>query len=248
MLIKPIKTRIFREREDLLEFIYDHVKKIPEKSILVVTSKIVALSQGRTINVDPKIPKEKFKEKIIKKESDYALPKGNSWITVKDSMVLTSAGIDESNGNGKIILLPKNSFQTAQAFRRRLQAKFKVRNFGILIVDSRRIPFRSGIFGISLGYAGFGGIRDTRGQPDIFGRILKFARTNVSDSLATAAVLCMGEGNEQQPLALVTNAPVKFVKKIDPKELFVDPREDLYRPFFDRIGKLGKIKFKSWRR
>ena len=41
MQIKAIKTRIFRENEDLLQFILKYVKKLPEKSILAITSKIV---------------------------------------------------------------------------------------------------------------------------------------------------------------------------------------------------------------
>ena len=49
MEIKAIKTRIFNENEDLLQFILKYVKKLPEKSVLVVTSKIVALSEGRTV-------------------------------------------------------------------------------------------------------------------------------------------------------------------------------------------------------
>ena len=43
------------------------------------------------------------------------------------------------------------------------------------------------------------------------------SKTDVADSLATAAVLCMGEGKEQQPLALITNALVEFNDKIDKK-------------------------------
>ena len=38
---------------------------------------------------------------------------------------------------------------------------------------------------MSLGYAGFKGIKDYRGSPDIFGRKFKYSRTNVADGLAT---------------------------------------------------------------
>ena len=49
MKIIPIKTKVFNENENLLEFILKYIKKIPEGSVLVVTSKIVALSEGRTV-------------------------------------------------------------------------------------------------------------------------------------------------------------------------------------------------------
>jgi coenzyme F420-0:L-glutamate ligase len=242
MQIKAIKTRVFRENEDLLKFILQYVKRLPEKSVLVITSKIVALSEGRTTEIDLSISYDAMREKIIKAESDYMLRTKYTWLTIKDGTVMSSAGIDESNADGKIILLPKNSFKTAGIIRQKLQKKFKIKKLGILITDSRLFPLRAGVVAAAVGYAGFKGIRDYRGSPDIFGRILKLTRTDVSDSLATAAVLCMGEGKEQQPLALITDAPVIFTEKVNKKELMVDPREDLYQPLFERIK---KIKFKK---
>ena len=64
MKVTPIKTKIFQENEDLFAFILKYVKKIPENSILVVTSKIVALSEGRT----SKYKNEKQKIKLIKQK------------------------------------------------------------------------------------------------------------------------------------------------------------------------------------
>lgn len=236
MKIIPIKTRIFRENESLLEFIFRYVKRIPENSILVVTSKIVALSEGRVVEFKNKLEKIK----LIKQESDFALKTKYTWLTIKDGMVMASAGIDESNAKGKLILLPKDSFKSADLIRKKLKKIFKVKNLGILITDSRIFPLRAGIVGVSLGYAGFKGIRDYRGKFDIFGRVLKMSRTDIADSLATSAVLCMGEGKEQQPLALIINAPVEFAEKINKKELNIDPREDLYQPLFEKIKKIDK--------
>ena len=231
MQIIPIKTRIFKENEDLIKFILKYVKRISENSVLVVTSKIVALSEGRTVEYKNKAQKVK----LIKQESDFAIKTKITWLTIKDGMVMTSAGIDESNANGRIILLPKDSFQSADLIRKRLKKIFKVKKFGVLITDSRIFPLRAGIVGVTLGYSGFRGILDYRGSKDIFGRILKMSRTDVADSLATSAVLCMGEGKEQQPLALITDAPIIFTEKVDKKELIMDPKEDLYLPFFGSI-------------
>jgi F420-0:gamma-glutamyl ligase len=147
-------------------------------------------------------------------------------------MVMASAGIDESNANGKVILLPKNSFKSAGYIRKELKKHFKIKNLGILITDSRIFPLRAGIVGVALGYSGFKGVRDYRGKKDIFGRILKFSRTDVADSLATAAVLPMGEGDEKQPIALITDTSIEFDEKINKNELRINPEEDLYMPFF----------------
>lgn len=231
MKIKPIKTRIFRENENLVEFILKYCKKIPEKSILVITSKIVSLSEGRTI-ANTSIA---TKEKLIKKESEFAIKTKLVWLTIKDGMVMASAGIDESNVKNKLILLPKDSFYSADIIRKKLQKIFKVKKLGILITDSRIFPLRAGIVGVTLGYAGFKGIRDYRGTKDIFNRVLKFSRTDVADSLATAAVLCMGEGKEQQPLALITDAPVEFIEKVNKKELLINLKEDIFYPLLKNI-------------
>lgn len=246
MEIKAIKTEIFKEKENLFQFIFKYIKKIPEGSVLVITSKIVALSEGRIVKIDPSIPHDKMREKIIRSESEYMLRTKDTWLTIKDGIVMSSAGIDESNANGKIILLPKNSFKSANIIHTELKRKYKVKNFGILITDSRLFPLRAGIVGAVIGYAGFKGVRDYRGTADIFGRILKMSRTDVADSLATAAVLSMGEGKEQQPIAMITNAPVEFVEKINKKELMIDPREDLYQPLFEKIKKIKNIKSKNY--
>jgi len=234
MKIKAFKTKVFVEKGDLIKFITSEVKHIPENSVLVVTSKIVALSEGRVVVCK----NEEEKVKIIKSESQFAMKTKYVWLTIKDGMVLSSAGIDESNANGKIILLPKDSFKVASSLRTKLMKFYKIKNLGIIISDSRLLPLRAGVVGISLGYAGFKGIRKYKGKKDIFGRILKMSRTDVADSLATSAVLLMGEGNEQQPLALITGAPVEFVDKINKKELAIDPKEDVYQPLFEKIKKI----------
>ena len=232
MQITSIKTRVFQENENLIDFILKYVKNIPENSILVVTSKIVALSEGRTVIY--KSPQQKIK--LIKKESDFAIKTKHTWLTIKDGIVMANAGIDESNAKNKLILLPKDSFQSAEILKNKLKKKFKLKNLGILITDSRLMPLRTGIVGVALGYAGFKGIKNYIGKKDIFGRILKVSKTDIADSLATAAVLDMGEGKEQQPLAFITNAPIKFTSKTNKKELYINPKEDIYAPLFAKIA------------
>ena len=234
MHIKPIKTRIFRESENLLSFIYHYVPTIPEKSILVVTSKIVALAEGRVV---PYLYMNyKSFGTLVKEESDWAIRTKYTWLTLKDNTVMASAGIDRSNADGKMILLPKDSFISARAVLAKIRTHYTRKEVGVLITDSRLLPLRAGVVGVATGYAGFGGVRDYRGHKDIFGRMLHFSRTDIADSLATAAVLTMGEGNERRPLALITDAPVVYLKhNPSKKELHIDPREDVYQPFFTHI-------------
>ncbi len=59
------------------------------------------------------IENEKTKENLIRKESDFAIETKYAWLTIKDGVVMASAGIDESNANGKLILLPRDSYKSA---------------------------------------------------------------------------------------------------------------------------------------
>ena len=49
MIVKPVHTAIFKAGESLDDFIFRFIPKVKEKSVIVVTSKIVALSQGRIV-------------------------------------------------------------------------------------------------------------------------------------------------------------------------------------------------------
>ncbi|MFZ2299969.1 MAG: coenzyme F420-0:L-glutamate ligase [Candidatus Moraniibacteriota bacterium] len=228
MIIKPIKTRIFREGDDLFAFVTSYFKKLPEKSVVAVTSKIVALAERRTAVAKC----SKAKERLIRRESEYAISTKYVWLTIKDGMLMASAGIDESNADGRLILLPKDSFKEAKILREKLRQKYRVQELGVIITDSRTLPLRAGVVGVALGYAGFRGVKDYRNTPDIFGRKFQYSRTDVADSLATAAVLVMGEGREQQPLAIIEKTPIEFCDKIHRKELHIDIKDDMYGPLF----------------
>ena len=99
--------------------------------MIVVTSKIVALAEKRTAVSE----NAETKEKLIRAESEWAIPMKYVWLTVKDGMVMASAGIDASNANDKLVLLPKDSFKTARFLLNKLRQKYGVRRLGVLITD-----------------------------------------------------------------------------------------------------------------
>ncbi len=231
MKIRAIKTTIFQPKQNLCLFIEKYLPVIKENMILVITSKIVALSEGRVVkNID-----ENSKMEIIKKESELVFPTKYVCLTIKDGIVMANAGVDESNANGDIILLPRDSFLAASKIRNYFKRKYNLHNLGVIITDSRCLPLRSGITGVALGYAGFRGLKDYRKQLDIFGRPFHFSRVDVADSLATAAVYCMGEGNEKRPLAVISDSDVEYCERTNKKELKIDIKEDIYEPLFKEI-------------
>src|SRR3989338_5033846 len=117
MEVKPLKTKLFREGDEIVPFVLKHVPRIKNGSVLVISSKIVSLSEGRTAPL-------KDRERLIKKESERARKTKMVWLTIKDGIVMANAGIDESNGNGKLILLPKDSYKSAARVRNDLKKKY----------------------------------------------------------------------------------------------------------------------------
>ena len=240
MQVKVIKTRpLVPPQDDLLSVLkHSFLKYKPkEKSVVIVTSKVVSIWRGDCIKIDKKTDKDS----LIKKEADFYLksthPKYNVMLTMKDNILIPTAGIDESNSNGYYVMWPKNPFADAKEIYNFTKKEFKLKNFGVIISDSHTTPLRTGIVGFGLAYYGFNPLRDYRGKKDIFGRKLKMSQTNIVDSLASAAVYEMGEGAEQTPIAVIEDAgDIKFETKTYKKDpLLISINEDIYSPFLKNV-------------
>ena len=236
MRLTAIHTDLFSAREDLPAFIVRHIPHVQEGSILAVASKLLALWKGEAVPFQDEVQKEA----LIKRESEWALKTKLAWLTVKDGMVMTNAGIDESNTGGKLLLLPANCYGYAEQLRRELQKKWQVKKLGVVITDSMILPLRSGVIAGAVAYAGFNGVRDERGKKDLFGRPLKVTFVNIADSLATAAALEMGECAEARPLCMIEDARVNFVDTIVTNEIKYPMKDDLYAPLFKAAGYIEK--------
>lgn len=242
MEVRAIKTRKFLPPRDNLWDLLSAIKLLKENSVVAVTSKVVSIGEGRCISLE-KFPN---KDELVIKETDYYLPRdlaphGLVMHTIKNNTFIASAGVDESNGNNFYILWPKNPQNWARKIWRFLRKKFKVDNLGVIITDSRLVPLRRGVVGLCLGYFGFKPLRDYRGKKDIFGRKFKMETSNLPDSLATAAVLEMGEGSEQTPIAIIRDIPyIEFTKSltktISPFYSFqIPPKEDIFYPLLSSV-------------
>lgn len=243
MQVKTIHTRILTPpRDDLEEVLLESIKEIPENSVLAIASKIVSIGEGRCI---PKKDVEN-KDELIKSESDKYLerentPGGYLLHTITNNILIGTAGIDESNANDHYILWPEKPGESAKRICLLLRKNFGVKNLGVVITDSHSVQLRRGIIGLALSYWGFKPLRDYRGKADLFGRPMKISQTNLPDSLAVSAVLEMGEGDEQTPLALITEIP--HLEYLDddysPEGKFtsfeVPLEEDHYKPFLASV-------------
>lgn len=243
MIIKPIKTRPFLPpKDDLFALIKEAIPKgrLKERSILVVTSKIVAIGQGRCVKIEKSIDKYV----LIKKEADEyiskdKMPKGYGFVlTIKNNILLPTAGIDESNAKEHYILWPKQPFVAAKKIHTFVKKEFGLKKFGVIISDSHTTPLRWGTMGVAISFWGFYPLKDYRGTKDIFGRKLKVTQVNLADSLAISAVTTMGEGKEQTPMAIIYDVDsikfgdFNFLKK---NPLAISRNKDIYGPLLNAV-------------
>lgn len=240
MQLFSLKTSLIKPKDAILPILLCALKKsrksLREGDLVVISSKVVALAQNRVSHLPIEV--------IIRKEADVFLGGKPYSLTLKEGILIPRAGIDESNSPaGEIILWPKHSWQFAQNLRQTLAQRFKLKNLGVLITDSTSRPLRLGVTGIAIAWAGFVGILDARGRPDLFGKKLRVTQIALADALASAANVLMGEAQEGIPFVLIRRAPLKFCRRtVKPKKFL--PQEclyqSIYKPQFRKLTKIEK--------
>lgn len=246
MFISAIRTPLIVADSDLFSIFTQSPAlldtPLADGDVVCVVSKVVALTQNRVVALDQVEPGpaavaaanrhiSPALAQLIFDEADQVFPvAGPYWLTIKDHIFIPNAGIDLSNtAPGTAILWPQNGWQWTAEFRLRLMAHYGLARLGVVLVDSHVIPLRRGVTGIALAFAGFEGVQKEVGSPDLHGRPLEVTYKSVADDLAAAAVLLMGEADEQTPFARVQNAPVIFTDRpIDPAEVSIERERDLF--------------------
>ncbi len=230
----PIKTRAMLPPKDNIYDVLDrHLPKLLDGDVLIITSKVLAIHQGRCIAM-PDVDKDT----LIAREADAFIPRPKTpknavMLTIKHHTLIASAGIDESNGNGYYVLWPKNINALLKDIHRHLCRKHSIKRLAIITTDSHLTPMRYGVIGISIGFYGLEPLLDYRGKNDIFKRKLVMTRANVVDALAAMSVLLMGESGEQKPLLIVRGASfIRFTKYNTWRSLIIPKHMDLYAPLF----------------
>lgn len=247
MIIKAYKTHKIKPKEDLFKILDKYLPELKEKEIVAISSKVVATCEGRVVKIGTI-----DKDELIASESQYYIPKElnpyNVTLAIKNNILAAAAGIDESNGNGYYILWPKNPQESVNSIREHLCKKFNRRYIGVILTDSKTTPMRWGVTGIALAYSGFEGVTSLIGKKDLFGKKLEYTTVSVMDNLASAAILSMGESDEQKPIAVISNLPMVKFQDRNPaeKELNewkITKEEDLYGEFLKNAPwKKGKAK------
>jgi F420-0:gamma-glutamyl ligase len=236
-----VKTRKFlTPKDDFYELLDEHLPPLKNGDVLLITSKVLAIHQGRTvlINEEDKNQRDVLAKREANRYIDRDKVPHRFLLTITESTLIASAGIDKSNGNGYFVLWPKNTNRLLKEIVIYLKKKYKLNKLAAIATDSHLMPLRAGVIGISMGFYGMEPIFDYRGTPDIFGRKLKVTRTNIVDALAATGVLLMGEGKERTPMLIIRGADmVKFTNKNRHRKLIINPEQDIYWPLLKAFKK-----------
>ena len=215
---------------------------LAEHDVIAISSKVVSIWQGRCV---PHVREEK--DDLIKKEADWYLerdqtPGGAVIHTIKNNVLLPGAGVDPFGG--WYVLLPQNPKETAEELLAWFKKAYDVKDLYLVITDSKSAPLRRGVTGYAVSWAGFEPLFDNRHRKDLLGADSGGSQVNVPDSLAAAAVLAMGEANEQTPLVRMRGVP--YVSEVRAKrearfnEFEISKEEDMYAPFLKANWKRNK--------
>ncbi len=215
---------------------------LADGDIVVVTSKIVSKSEGRTIELADIEPSAFAVEWSARWDKDPAVIEvvlrearrivrqlGPVLITeTHHGFVCANSGVDQSSSgaHGRLVLLPNDPDASARRLRADL-ARHGV-DVAVIISDTFGRAWREGQTDIAIGIAGMHPIRSYIGQFDPHGHEFKVQAVCLADELAGAAELVKGNisrvpvgvirGYEWEPDDTATIAPV-----------LREPSRDLFR-------------------
>ena len=190
--------------------------------IVVVAQKIVSKAEGRLVSLTGIVPspravglsaqtgKDARLVELVLRESNEILRSRPNVLIAEHRLghIMANAGIDRSNleaapaDDSVALLLPEDPDRSAGQLRAVLEAAAGAR-LGVIVSDSFGRPWRLGSVGVAIGIAGPAAVLDRRGATDLFGRKLQITEIALADSVAAAAVLLMGEGDEGCPVVVV---------------------------------------------
>jgi coenzyme F420-0:L-glutamate ligase / coenzyme F420-1:gamma-L-glutamate ligase len=196
--------------------------------IVVVAQKIISKAENRFVDlatIDPSdrartiaatVDKDPRLVEVILAESTRIVRQARNLLITEHRLgfVMANAGVDHSNvgpadAGERVLLLPRDPDQSAEALRSRLSGHYGCR-LGVIINDSFGRAWRRGTVGVALGAAGI---------PSLLG---------LADELAAAASLVMGQAAEAMPVVLVRGGA--WAQQPLPAGALIRPApEDLFR-------------------
>ena len=236
---------VVEPQEDLVKLILEAVensgRNLKNGDILVITSKIVSISENRLVKAEDIEPTQRARE--IATENDFdpvhvelALRESTDIIRTKrvlitetySGLVCNFSGIDKSNApEGSYILLPEDSDASAHRLRDSLM-KLTGKNLAIIISDTQGRPWRKGSINVSIGCAGIAPFKYNKGKSDLYGRVLKRSTVCQVDEIAMLVEPLMGQAGQQTPVVIVRGYSYLDSEE-EAKDINRPKQEDMFR-------------------
>lgn len=217
LTLSPVVVPAKSSRFDVVALIEERLgSKLRDGDVLVISSKFVAVSEGRVVKLSTVMAGEGAKElagkyrmdprlcELVLRESDEVIGGIPGFLLAsKDGLLTPNAGIDKSNvRHGTVVLYPRRPEASALRIREALKFSRGV-SVGVVICDSRLSPTRRGTTGVAVAASGIEAVLDMRGRADLFGNVLKVTAQGVADDLSSAAEVLMGESDEATPIVVI---------------------------------------------
>ena len=230
---------IIKPGDDIAALI-ESLFSIQDGDILCLASTVVAKSEGRLRTLESYRPSERaeriarqvgkdsrFVQAVLDESADVLLEKPFLLTKTRFGHIGVNAGIDQSNvGGGRILLLPEDPSRSAEKLRRSLN-----KDCAVIITDTCGRPFRCGVTGVAIGWAGISALQDWRGKRDMHGKVLEITLEAVVDEIASAANLLMGEAGDGTPAIVFRGLRFPSGGK---SSVFMPEGKDVIRPFLRR--------------
>ncbi len=200
----------FAPGDDLGSIVCDHLidiswpdgsRGLAEGDIVVITSKVVAKTEGRILEAANR--EEAIRQQAVRVVARKQTPRGETTIAqTADGLVLAAAGVDASNTEqGTVVLLPEDSDASAARLRSAIEGATGAR-IGVVITDTMGRPWRLGVTDVAIGSSGVHVLDDFTGRVDEYGNRLEMTVVAIADEIAAAVELATGK-LAGAPLAVV---------------------------------------------
>ena len=221
-----------RAGDDLATMLLDALdaqgEALAHHDLVVVTSKVVAKSEGRVVAFDGT---ETHKLQLIEQESTRILRRrGALRITeTRHGFVNANAGIDLSNTvDGTAVLLPVDPDRSARRLRGELRRRLGL-EVAVVVTDTFGRAWRHGVTDVAIGAAGIRAVLDLRGTTDANGRVLEATEVAIADEIAAAASLVLTKA-AATPFAVVRGLDESYFGEGSVgDDIIRSPHDDLFR-------------------
>ena len=246
MELHALRTPLIRPGDDLAALFGAFA--MAEGDILVVTSKVLAMTEGAAVDISTLVPSEEalswsaktgrsapFMEAVLHETRRLngrivgscpgaVLTEVRPAGLPRGTIFTANAGMDESNvEKGVAVGWPHDPVMSAKRLREGLN-----RNCAVLVIDSCCVPRRLGVTAFCLSACGIDPLLSQIGRSDLHGRPLTITVEALGDQLATAAAMVMGNADQSTPAVIVRDHGFPF-SDFCGWTAGIDPAHDLFR-------------------